>query len=365
MVAAGEEDMSRKSRRKERERRREWHLPPGLSPGTLIPDPDAPRPQIRVIAYGPDGITDRNLQDPEEVRSFVGRWPVTWINVDGLGDAAVIQKLGEIFELHRLALEDVINVHQRAKAESYGQYFFIVGRMAELKQRLEIDQLSLFLGRNYVLTFQEVPGDCFDSVRDRIRKGSGRLRVAGPDYLAYALLDAFIDHYCPLLEAYGERLEALEDDVVERPDANLMPQIHEVRRDLLAIRRAVWPLRDALSTLVREESPFITAETRIYLRDCYDHVIQVMDLLENYRDLASSLVEVYLTSVSNRMNEVMKVLTIIGTIFIPLTFLAGVYGMNFHYFPELNKPWGYPAFWSICVVLAVSMLIVFRRRGWL
>ncbi len=345
--------------------------PPGTSPGTLITDPDSPRPIIRVIAYGPEGVDERQIDDVRSVKSFLDRWPVTWINVDGLGDAAVISRLGEMFGIHRLALEDVINLHQRAKVELYAKQCFIVARMADAGDRIGTEQLSMFLGSNYVLTFQERPGDCFDPVRARIRKAGGRIRHAGPDYLAYALLDAFIDACFPALENFGERLEVLEDEVILRPDRQIIAQIHDAKRDLLTLRRAVWPLREALNTLAREACPFITDETRIYLRDCYDHTIQIIDLLENYRDIAASLMEVYLSSVSNRLNEIMKILTIISTIFIPLTFIAGVYGMNFHTeksplnMPELTWYLGYPFALALMAGVALAMLYFFRRKGWI
>ncbi len=363
--------MSRKSRRRWRAGALERRTPPGTSPGTLIIDPNASRPVVRMMAYGPDGVAEQKIEDVRLVRNFLNKWPVMWINVDGLGDASVISKLGEIFEVHRLALEDVVSVHQRAKVEQYDHQYFIVARMANAGEKVETEQLSMFLGRNYVLTFQENPGDCFDPVRERIRKGGSRIRSAGPDYLAYALLDAFIDNFFPVLEIYGERMEMLEDEVILRPDRHLIAQIHDTKRELLALRRAVWPLREALNSLIREPTRLITDETRIYLRDCYDHTIQIIDLLENYRDIASSLMEVYLSSVSNRLNEIMKILTIFTTIFIPLTFIAGVYGMNFHTevspfnMPELTWYMGYPFALSLMAGLAVAMLIFFRRKGWI
>ncbi len=363
--------MTRKDKRRGHRHKLHRRQPPGSPPGTLVPDPHAPHPDIKVIAYGPDGIAERTVGQAEDVREFVGVWPVTWVNVDGLGDAASIAGLGALFNLHVLALEDVINVHQRAKVEQYPDYYFIVGRMVEINQRVETEQLSLFLGKNFVVTFQELPGDCFDPVRARIRKAGGRIRNAGPDYLAYALVDAFVDHYFPVLEKYGEQLEALEDEVILNPLRGAITRIHEVKRDLLTLRRAAWPLREVLTTLYRESTPLITQETRLYLRDCYDHTVQIIDLLENYRDIASSLTDVYLSSVSNRMNEVMKVLTIFTTIFIPLTLIAGIYGMNFNTaqsplnMPELNWYWGYPFALGLMALLATVMLIYFGRKGWL
>ena len=358
---------------KHRRRRNHFHrrTPPGASPGTITTDPQAPHPKIHMIAYGPESAIEEEVHDVESIRNHLAQWPVVWVNVDGLGDAEVIRQLGQIFDLHRLAMEDVVGVHQRAKVEQYDSYYYVVARMAEMHDILETDQLSLFWGRNYVLTFQEKAGDCFDPIRLRIRKKDGRIRTSGPDYLAYSLLDASIDNYFPILEKYGEQIEALEDQVVLRPSSQFVPEIHELKRDLLGLRRAVWPLREAVSGLIREPSPLIAQETRLYLRDCYDHTVQIIDLLENYRDVAASLMEVYLSSVSNRLNEIMKFLTIFTTIFIPLNFIAGIYGMNFNTekspwnMPELNWYFGYPLAGGLMAVLCVGMLIYFRRKGWI
>jgi magnesium transporter len=357
----------RKSRRPRIHRR----TPPGSPPGTLVSDPSAPRPVMRVIAYGPEGSTEKEIQRPAEVREFLGRWPVTWLNVDGLGDAQVIGELGEIFGLHRLALEDVVHVHQRAKVEQYDKNYYIVARAARLNQHLETEQVSLFLGANFLLTFQERVGDGWDPARARIRAGAGRIRTAGPDYLAYALLDAVIDDYFPILEQLGERLEILEDEIVTSPRSETISRIHEIKRSLLVLRRAVWPLRDALALLYRDVNPLFTEETRLYLRDSYDHTIQLFDLIETDRDMSSGLLDVYLSSLSNRMNEIMKVLTIISTIFIPLSFIAGVYGMNFNpgkspwNMPELNWAWGYPFALGIMTTVAGILVYYFYRKGWI
>jgi magnesium transporter len=363
----------RKSTEKRRKDEIHRRTLPGAAPGTLAVDPEAMRSKIRVIAYGSGAITDKRIDDPQAVREFLDRWPVTWVNVDGLGDAVTLGRIGEVFDLHRLSLEDVVNVHQRAKVEPYGKYHFIVGRMVNngSDEALDTEQLSIFLGRNYVLTFQEHPGDCFDTVRDRISKAGGRIRNCGPDYLAYALIDAFIDDYFPVLEKYGERLEELEDEVITRADTQVIAQIHQVKRDLLVLRRAIWPLREAVNSLVRDPTPLISDETRIYLRDCYDHAVQLIDLLENYREIASSLVEVYLSSVSNRLNEIMKVLTIFTVVFIPLNFIASIYGMNFNTesspwnMPELNWRYGYPFTLGLMAAVALSMLISFRKKKWI
>jgi len=362
--------MSTKPHRRRR-RHRSHRGTPGTAPGTLTVDPEAPKPVIHVMAYGPDEWTERDIVDPQSVRDFLGKWPVTWVNICGLGDARVLTELGKIFALHPLALEDVVNLHQRAKVEQYGSHQFIVAQMVTFPERMETEQLSIFLGHNFVLTFEERVGDCLDPLRDRIRNGTGRVRVAGPDYLVYAILDAVIDAYFPVLERYGEHLEALEDDVIARPDNQTLSRVRAVKHDLLVLRRAIWPQRDALNSLFRDAAPMITEDTRIYLRDCYDHVIRIMDLLETYRELATGLMDVYLSSVSNRMNEVMKVLTIIATIFIPLSFIAGLYGMNFNAqkspwnMPELDWRYGYPFALLLMAGVAMGLLVFFRRRGWI
>ncbi len=344
----------------------------GSPPGTLVSDPEAPPPILRVLAYDAERVEEATLDSPEALRPWLTGWPTVWANIDGLGDAEFVQGVGNVFGLHQLALEDVLNVYQRPKTEEYPDTLFIVVRMALLDaEGLRSEQVSMFLGRGFLVTFQEREGDCLDPVRERLRQGRGRIRVGGADYLAYAIIDAIVDNYYPVLEAYGERLEDLEDSVVADPGPRVIGQIHEIRRELLALRRAIWPLRDALGVLLREEHELVEEETRIYLRDCYDHTIQVIDLLENYREIASGLVDVYLSSVSNRMNEVMKMLTIIATIFIPLTFIVGVYGMNFDThasrwnMPELGWRYGYAATWLVMLVIALGLVWYFRRKRWL
>ncbi len=356
-----------------RRRRKRFHkrTPAGASPGTLIADPAAPRPRLSVLAYGPGEVVDRAIDDPESVRPLLGKHPVVWLNVDGLGDADTIRAVGKIFGLHPLALEDVINVTQRPKVENYGEHQYLVARMVEWVDHLETDQLSLFLGKNYVVTFQEKTGDPFGPVRARICNGKGSIRSRGPDYLAYALVDATIDEFFPVLEKCGERLEALEDQILTRPRPEHIPDVHEIKRDLLVLRRAIWPMRETLATLLRDEGRLIHPETRVYINDCYDHTVQLMDLIETYREISSSLVEMYLSSLSNRLNEVMKVLTMIATIFIPLTFIVGVYGMNFDpdasrwNMPELRWEYGYVACLALMTAVTLALLVYFRRRGWI
>jgi magnesium transporter len=343
---------------------------------------------------GPSGLSEGPV-DPDQLDlpHLPEGHTVRWLDVAGVANGGVIRAVGARFELHPLALGDVVNVSQRPKTEEYEGRLFIVTRMpavvppqgaddqprrqrrgrslAPAPTRLATEQVSLCVGPNFLITFQEAPGDVFEPVRERLRGGGQRLRNSGPDYLAYALLDAVVDSYFPVLEAFGERLEDLEEEVVERPQQAHIAEIHDLKRDLLTVRRAVWPQRDMLAALIRDETPLVTDETRIFLRDAYDHTVQLIDVIETYREIASGLVDIQLSSASNRMNEVMKVLTIIATIFIPLTFIAGVYGMNFDpeaspwSMPELDWAYGYPATLGVMAVIAAGLLWYFRRRGWL
>jgi magnesium transporter len=317
------------------------------------------------MAFSPDRVVEKNIEDVQSVRSFVGQWPVTWINVAGLGDLSVITQLGDIFNLHRLALEDVLNAHQRPKVEQYREYVYIVVRVVKDAEKFSSEQISIFLGRNFVLSFQERAGGHFDPVMERIREGSGRMRTAGTDHLAYALIDACIDCFFPVMERFGEAVESLEDVIVTQPGRQLIAQIHEMRQGLLTMRRVAWPLREAMGVLYREPMALIDEEERFYLRDCYDHMVQIIDLLENYRDVTSGLMEVYLTSISNRTNEIMKLLTIITAIFVPMSWIAGIFGMNFVNMPELQWRWGYAYAWGLMLGVALALIIYFRRKGWL
>jgi len=320
---------------------------------------------VHVFRYGPDDLQEENIEKVDELRDMLGSSPVVWINVDGLGDATTIKNLGEIFGLHALALEDVVNVHQRAKVEEYCEHLFIVVRMVSRPEHLESEQISMFLGKGFVLTFQEHPGNCLDPVRQRLRMGRGRLRTAGADYLAYSLLDAIVDCYFPLVDDYGEQLELLDERITANYAPQLMHELHDVRGDLMFLRRAIRPLRDALVKLMPDPMSLISAETQFFMRDCYDHTIQLMDLLDTFREMCSDLRDFYLTTISNRMNEIMKVLTIIATIFIPLSFIAGVYGMNFDNMPELHWSLGYPFALAIMSAVAIGLLIYFKNQKWI
>jgi magnesium transporter len=352
--------------------RRARRPPPGSPPG--LPTPVAttvPPPRITVMAYGPEGLKEMETRDPEAVRDLPGRWPVVWINVDGVENLQTVSALGEIFHLHRLALEDVVNVPQRAKVEDFGDYLFIVARTATMEECVDTEQIGVFLGPDFVLTFQEEQGDPYDPVRERIRDSIGHIRDAGTDALAYAILDATIDYYFPILEKLGDHLDELEEQILTRPTRATIAALYSVKRDLTALRRALWPARDAVNALIRDPSALIDDETRVYLRDCYDHVVQCLDLLESDRELTSSLTDLYLSSIGHRTNEIMRVLTIFSVVFIPLTFIAGVYGMNFDpaaspwNMPELKWALGYPFALGLMAVTAIGMLIYFRRRGWL
>jgi magnesium transporter len=344
---------------------------PGAAPGVLTAHPEAVATRIDLIAYGPDGVDERANVSVTEIAAARAVHAVTWVNVVGLADVPAIERLGEYFGLHRLALEDVINVHQRAKTEEYDGHIYLVARMVRPDHGLDSEQVSMFLGGNFVLTFQEHPGDCFEPIRTRVRTAGTRIREAGPDYLVYALVDAVIDGYFPAIEKVSDRLEQLEDDVVQRPEGSVVERLHAMKHELLALRRAIWPHREMVNSLLRHESSLVSAQTGLYLRDCSDHTIQLMDIVETYREIASGLMDVYLSSLSHRMNEIMKVLTIIATIFMPLAFIVGLYGMNFDRgaspwnMPELGWRFGYPLVLGVMILSTLGMLYYFRRKRWL
>lgn len=355
-----------------RKRRPIFRIEPGAAPGTLLIDSKAPHPEIQVIAVDRDRVSEEKLESPREIQRFLGKWPVVWINVNGLGDEKTLEEIAKTFGLHRLALEDVVNVHQRPKAELYDDHIYVVFRMISLQDdQLMNEQVSLFLGKDYVLTFQEREGDCFEPVRKRIREGRRLIMDSGPDYLAYALMDAVIDSYFPILERYSERMEELEAAVLAEPSEELLADIYDIKHNILAFRRAAVPMRDAINTLTRETTGLIHKETTIYLRDCYDHTLRLLEMSETYRELAFDLVNLYLSNISNKMNQIMKVLTIIATIFIPLGFIAGLYGMNFDRdvslwnMPELGWRFGYPFALALMGIVALLLLFFFKRRNWL
>lgn len=343
----------------------------GLPPGSMIYVGDRKSGEVKVTVtdYAEDTLTERVLTDVNECIAYRNKPTVTWVDVEGVHKTDILEKIGSCFDLHPLVVEDILNTDQRAKYEDYGSYIYLVLKMLrfDAKTRTVVpEQVSVVFGQNYILSFQEgVEGDAFNQVRDRIRSNKGRIRKMGPDYLAYSLLDAIVDNYFIALEGFGERIESLEDQLVTAPSNQTLRTIHELKRDMLFLRRAIWPLREVLSALSRDDSTLMNEVTRLYLRDVYDHVIHVIDTVETYREMLSGMLDIYLSSVSNRLNAVMKVLTIIATIFMPLTFLAGVYGMNFKHMPELEWQWGYPMLWLVMILIAVAMLIAFRRKKWI
>jgi magnesium transporter len=337
----------------------------GTVPGTITVDPAAPQPVTTVLAYGPQKLVDRSLPDLQPVAGLLNDYRVTWINVDGLGNADLIQQLGRQFGLHPLALEDTVNTHQRAKADEFGDVLYVVLRMVQ-GPPLVTEQISFFVGSNFLITFQEdLEGDSLNSVRDRIRFKRGRIRDTGPDYLLYELLDAVVDGYFPVLERYGEWLDELDDMAESTRIGQTLADLHAVRRDLLYLRRVVWPLRDVMLALLRGGHSQITPETQVYLRDCYDHATQLIDILEIYRETCSDLRDFYYAKLSNRTNEIMRTLTVIATVFMPLSFIAGLYGMNFDHIPELHWRWGYPLCLSLMASSAGGFMYFFWRKGWL
>jgi magnesium transporter len=362
--------MSRKSRSKR------YRPPLGSIPGTLSIDPSLPPPEMRLIAYAADKFDERKLQRPDELKAYIDdpAWTVIWLDVDGLGDEATFEAIGAATKLHKLSLADAAHPYQRPKAEDFGEYIFVIARapFRENSDCLDTEQVSLCLEKRLVITFQEraKPGDCFDPVRERLRKSIGLLRQRGPDLLAAALLDSTIDAFFPVLEVLGEQLDLLEQQAMTNLDPAMMRELHRIRRDFLTVRRAAWPLREAVGSLAREHEGLIAESTRPYLRDCYDHTVQIIDLVETGRELGASLMEMHLSLASHRMNEIMKVLTIITTIFIPLSFIAGIYGMNFDTrhpmnMPELRSPYGYVGVLIAMTLIAGAMVYGFWRRGWI
>ena len=342
----------------------------GLAPGTLvhIGEKKIEKVRIRIIDYDEEHIEEKEVQSIEECFPFKETPTVTWVNIDGLHEIEVIERLGEHLNIHPLVLEDIANTGQRPKLEDFDDYVFLVVKMLYFDKEEEethAEQFSLILGPHWLVTFQERVGDVFEHVRERLRKGKGRSRKSGPDYLATVLLDAIVDKYFSILEKFGDRIEFMEDELVDYPTPETLQTIHTLKREMIYLRKSVWPLREVISGLERGESPLIKKPTRAYVKDLYDHTIQVIDTVETFRDMVSGMLDIYLSSVSNRMNEVMKVLTIMATIFIPLTFMAGIYGMNFEYMPELKWKFSYPLFWVALIAVVLVMLMFFRRKKWL
>lgn len=340
----------------------------GAAPGTLlhIGKHKQVSAAIQVISYGPDELDESAITNVADYQPVENAGRVSWLNVDGVADPDLVEKLGKQFQLHPLVMEDILNTDQRPKVEDYQGYLYIVLRMLQFdkdRQQIHSEQVSLVLGKNHVLSFQERPGDVFDGVRERLRAGR-RIRFMRSDYLTYALLDAVVDHYFEMLEYIGEQVEELEDQVIAAPGPDTLARMHHFKREMLLLRKSIWPLRELLSRLSRDESPLISEETRLFLRDVYDHVIHVMDSIDTIRELLVSMLDLYLSSVSKRTNEIMKVLTIFASLFMPLTFIVGVYGMNFDVMPELRWVWGYPSVMLVMLLLVAGLLVFFRKRRW-
>lgn len=347
------------------------HKPPvGSSPGTLVAV-EQQKARIRLMAYDGDNLIEEDIVDVRKLDNWLGRYNVTWIDIQGLSDLEALQHIAGLVNLHPLVLEDIVHVHQRPKLESYPEYLFAVTRMPDESLETLTEQVSLLLGKNFLITFQERSGDCFDPVRVRLRAGGGRLRVSGPDYLAYALIDAVTDAYFPLLESYGRKIDALEELSTVEAEQLPMTELHDLKRDFFELRRAIWPQRDMIGALLRDESGLIGPGVATYLRDCQDHTFQLLDIVESYRDTVSSLRDLYLSSINMHMNQTMRILTMIATIFIPLSFIAGIYGMNFDpeasplNMPELNWYFGYPFALVLMLLVACSLLLYFFRKGWI
>ena len=342
----------------------------GLPPGTLVHIGEKREQAVLItyMDYDENSFQEKQGATVEECFAFKDTQTVTWINIDGIDDIPIIEKIGKAYDLHPLILEDIVTAGQRPKFDNYDKYIYIVLKMLTYNyanHAIESEQISIVFGSNFVISFQENVGDIFNPIRDRIRLAKGRIRKMGSDYLAYSLIDTVVDNYFVILETVGERLEEVEEALVDRPGQETLHRIHGLKRQMLYFRKALWPLREIIGALSRGESALIRRSTVVYLRDVYDHTIQAIETLETYRDIVSGFLDIYLSSVSNRLNEIMKVLALISTIFMPLTFIAGVYGMNFKYMPELEWPWGYPA--VLLLMLAVSRLMIrfFRTRQWM
>lgn len=341
----------------------------GAPPGTMVHiGRHAPETtSLQLFDYSIEDLREETLADPDSYQRLASNDRVTWLNIDGVNQAPVVEKLGAIFDLHPLVMEDILNTDQRPKVEDYDGYLYIVLRMLRFdkdQQQIHSEQVSLIMGDNFVLSFQEQPGDVFEAIRQRLR-GGRRIRFMHADYLTYALLDAVVDHYFEMLEHLGDQVEALEDQLIDEPGPDSLARIHHYKREMLLLRKAVWPLREVLSRLARDDSPLIDQETRLYLRDVYDHAVHVIDSIDTIRELLVGMLDLYMSSVSKRMNEIMKVLTIFASLFMPLTFIAGIYGMNFDVMPELHWRWGYPGVMVLMLAIFSGLLIAFRRNRWI
>ena len=343
---------------------------PGAAPGTLIHigEQRMDKVHLNLVTYGPDTIEEYQTNSLEEILSICGTAGISWLNIDGIHDIDLIGMLGRHFELHPLTQEDILNTAHRPKFEEFDNYAYIVLKMLRYDPEINqvvAEQVSLVLSGNILISLQETSGDVFNPVRTRLQKGLGRIRKAGSDYLAYALIDAIVDHYFAILEKIGTQVEEIEEDTLTNPTREVLERIHGMKREILFLRKQIWPLREVIGFMTKDESRWINEGTRIFLRDVHDHTIQIMETIESQRDILAGLLDLYMTGVSNKMNEIMKVLTIIATIFIPITFIAGVYGMNFKYMPELHWRWGYGMVWGLMIAMVAAMVLYFKKKKWL
>jgi len=342
----------------------------GLPPGSLVHVglERAEKTRITVLDYDAEHVEEREVHAVEELAPYIGKPSVTWIDVVGIHEPKVIEQIGCQFHIHPLLMEDIMNTTQRPKIDDLGKYICLILKMItfdETVMELRIEQLSLVFSDDFVLSFQESENAIFKPLRDRIRNSLGRIRKMGTDYLAYSIMDAVVDHYFVVMEQMGEKIDSLENEVVANPKRETLSGVQRLRDEILLVRRSVWPLREVISLLERAESPLVDKSSSFFFRDVYEHTIQVMDTVDTYRDILSGMFDIYLSSISNRLNEVMKVLTIIATLFMPLTFLAGVYGMNFEHMPELKWQYGYFMLWGVMIVIAMAMLVYFRKKKWI
>ena len=342
----------------------------GLPPGTPVFVGEQQSEAVKITLYDyDDAHTERRIvQSIEECFPYKDLPSVTWINVDGLHDVAMLERLAHDYGLHPLTIEDIVNTQQRPKVEFFDNYIALNLKMYTFDintYELDIDHVSLVLGKNFVLTFQERQGDLFDAIRTRIQYNKGKIKKGGADYLAYSLLDAIVDGYFKVLDRIGDEIEDIEEKLFTNPESSILQDLHDLRQELIFFRKTVWPLRTIMNELDRQETELIEDSTSVYLRDLYDHVVQVIETLETFREMLSGHLEVYLSTISNKTNEIMKFLTIIGTIFIPLTFIAGVYGMNFKHMPELEWRWGYYLIWAVMIGIGVALLAYFRKKNWI
>jgi magnesium transporter len=342
----------------------------GLSPGTLIHVGERKTESIgiTVIEYDEENYREKQVKSLAECLPIKSAPSKTWINIDGLHEVKLVEELGAGFNLHPLLLEDILNTNQMPKVDDYENYLFVVLKVLDFDEtagKVQTEQISLVLGENYVISFREKQGNIIAPVQERMKNAKGRLRRLGSDYLLYALIDSVVDHYFIVLDKLAERIETLQERVATEPTEETLTEIHELKREMIILRKSVWPLREIINVLARGESELIKQATAVYIRDVYDHAVQVLDLTETYREMIAGMLDIYLSSISNKMNAVMKVLTIIATIFIPLTFIAGVYGMNFKHMPELEWYWSYPLIWVVMVAVVTIMVIYFRKNKWL